>query len=223
MALAIFDLDHTLINGDSDYAWGEFVADKGLVDSASYRRSNAKFFSDYKAGQLDMLAYQEFVLEPMARFTLDEIDALHREFMSAKISPMRLPKANRLLNKHREQGDRILIITATNRFITAPIAQALGVDELIATEGEVKSNRLTGKVKGTPCYREGKVKRLEGWMREQGQSLSGSYFYSDSHNDLPLLKIVTHPVAVDPDDTLRSYAERMQWPIISLLETEFSE
>lgn len=223
MALAIFDLDHTLINGDSDYAWGEFVADKGLVDSESYRQNNDRFFRDYKSGKLDMVAYQEFVLEPMSQFTLDEIDALHREFMATKISPMRLAKADRLLNKHREQGDRVLIITATNRFITAPIARALNVEELIATEGEIKNNRLTGKILGTPCYREGKVKRLESWMRDHGQSLKGSYFYSDSHNDLPLLKIVTHPVAVDPDDTLRRFAERLQWPIMSLLEPVLSE
>ncbi len=223
MALAIFDLDHTLINGDSDYAWGEFVADKGLVDSESYRQNNDRFFRDYKSGKLDMVAYQEFVLEPMSQFTLDEIDALHREFMATKISPMRLARADRLLNKHREQGDRVLIITATNRFITAPIARALNVEELIATEGEIKNNRLTGKILGTPCYREGKVKRLESWMRDHGQSLKGSYFYSDSHNDLPLLKIVTHPVAVDPDDTLRRFAERLQWPIMSLLEPALSE
>lgn len=223
MALAIFDLDHTLINGDSDYAWGEFVADKGLVDNEQYRRDNAQFFSDYKSGKLDMVAYQEFVLEPISRFSLDEVAALHREFMATRISPMRLPKADRLLNKHRKQGDAVIIITATNRFITEPIAHALGVKELIATEGEIKNNRLTGKIKGVPCYREGKVTRLESWMREHGQSLKGSYFYSDSHNDLALLKIVSHPVAVDPDDTLRNYAERMQWPIISLLEPALSE
>jgi HAD superfamily hydrolase (TIGR01490 family) len=223
MTLAIFDLDHTLINGDSDYAWGEFVADKGLVDSDSYRSDNERFFHDYKAGKLDMVAYQEFVLAPMSRFTLDELEALHREFMATKISPMRLPKADRLLNKHRKQGDQVLIITATNRFITAPIARALGVEHLIATEGEIKNNRLTGKIKGTPCYQQGKVERLEAWMREHGQSLKDSYFYSDSHNDLPLLKIVSNAVAVDPDDTLRSYAQRMQWPIISLREPALSE
>lgn len=223
MALAIFDLDHTLINGDSDYAWGEFVADKGLVDEDTYRSANDRFFSDYKAGKLDMVAYQEFVLEPMCRFTLDEIDALHREFLATRISPMRLPRAERLLNKHRKKGDELVIITATARFITAPIARALEVVELIATESEIRNNRLTGKVKGVPCYREGKVKRMESWLREHGQSLKGSYFYSDSHNDLPLLKIVSNPVAVDPDDTLRAYAERMKWPIISLLEPALSD
>ena len=153
MALAIFDLDQTLINGDSDHAWGEFMIEKGLVEAASYRAQNDAFFAAYKAGELDIIAYQEFVLAPMTRFSMAEIDALHREFMSTKINSMRLPKAAQLLNRHRRDGDFILVITATNRFITAPIAAALGVPDLIATEGEIKNHRFTGKVKGTPCYR----------------------------------------------------------------------
>jgi HAD superfamily hydrolase (TIGR01490 family) len=220
MALAIFDLDHTLINGDSDHAWGEFIADKGLVDGDSYRRRNDAFFSDYQAGALDIIAYQEFVLQPMRHLDMEEIAALHREFMATKINPMRLPKADKLIARHRRAGDTLLIITATNHFITGPIGTALGIDTVIATQGEIRGKRFTGKVKGTPCYQEGKVKRLESWLREQNLSLEGdSYFYSDSHNDLPLLKLVKHPVAVDPDSTLRSYAERMNWPIISLLES----
>ena len=220
MALAIFDLDHTLINGDSDHAWGEFIADKGLVDGDSYRRRNDAFFSDYRAGALDIIAYQEFVLQPMRHLDMEEIAALHREFMATKINPMRLPKADKLIARHRRAGDTLLIITATNHFITGPIGTALGIDTVIATQGEMRGKRFTGKVKGTPCYQEGKVKRLESWLREQNLSLEGdSYFYSDSHNDLPLLKLVKHPVAVDPDSTLRSYAERMKWPIISLLES----
>jgi HAD superfamily hydrolase (TIGR01490 family) len=221
MALAIFDLDHTLIKGDSDHAWGEFIADKGLVDGDSYRRRNDAFFSDYQNGTLDIIAYQEFVLQPMCRFSMEEIDALHREFMAVKINSLRLPKADKLIARHRSAGDTLLIITATNHFITGPIGAALGIDTVIATEGEIKGQRFTGKVKGTPCYREGKVKRLEGWLRDHNLSLEGdSYFYSDSHNDLPLLKLVTHPVAVDPDSTLRNYAQRLNWPIISLLEAQ---
>ena len=222
MALAIFDLDHTLLNGDSDYAWGQFVADKGLVDSDSYRSANEAFFRAYQTGELDIVAYQEFVLEAVSRFSLDEIDALHREFMATKIRPMRLQKADRLLRKHRKKGDLLVIITATNRFITGPIARAMEVEDLIATEGKIRNKHFTGKIKGTPCYREGKVKRLERWLRDKGQSLKGSHFYSDSHNDLPLLKLVSYPVAVDPDDTLRKYAERMKWPIISLREPALS-
>lgn len=216
MALAIFDLDHTLISGDSDYAWGEFMVEKGLVDAARYRAQNDAFYADYKAGKLDVIAYQEFVLAPLTRLSMDEIDALHREFMISKINPMRLPKAAHLLNRHRRDGDFILIITATNRFITAPIASALGVPDLIATEGEIRNGRFTGKVKGTPCYREGKVKRLQEWLSGAGQTLTGSYFYSDSHNDIPLLQLVDYPVAVDPDDQLRRLAERLHWPCISL-------
>ncbi len=217
MALAIFDLDHTLINGDSDHAWGEFIADKGLVDGDSYRRRNDDYFRDYQAGNLDIIAYQEFVLEPMCRFSMAEIDALHREFMSVKINPMRRPRADKLVARHRHAGDTLLIITATNLFITGPIGHALGIETVIATEGEIKGKRFTGRVKGTPCYQQGKVKRLEGWLRDNNLSLEGdSYFYSDSHNDLPLLKMVSHPVAVDPDSTLRHYAQRMNWPIISL-------
>lgn len=216
MALAIFDLDNTLLNGDSDYAWGQFVADKGLVDSDKYRSANESFFRAYQSGELDIVAYQEFVLEAVSRFSLDEIDALHREFMATKIRPMRLQKADRLLRKHRKKGDMLMIITATNRFIAGPIARAMEVEELIATEGKISKNHFTGKIKDTPCYREGKVKRLEHWLRDNGHSLKGSYFYSDSHNDLPLLKAVSNPVAVDPDDTLRKYAGRMKWPVISL-------
>ena len=216
MALAIFDLDSTLINGDSDHAWGEFIAEKGLVEADRHRARNDQFYADYQAGQLDIVAYQEFVLAPMTQLTLDEIEALQREFMATKINPMRLPKANKLLDKHRRQQDCILIITATNRFITRPIANAMGIVDLLATEGKIKHNRYTGEIEGIPCYAEGKVKRLQAWLGSSGQSMKGSTFYSDSHNDLPLLKIVDHPVAVDPDDTLRSFAERMHWPIISL-------
>ena len=218
MPLAIFDLDNTLLNGDSDYAWGQFVADKGLVDSDNYRSANETFFRAYQSGELDIVAYQEFVLEAVSRFSLDEIDALHREFMATKIRPMRLQKADRLLRKHRKKGDLLVVITATNRFISGPIARAMEVEELIATEGKIRKKHFTGKIKGTPCYREGKVKRLDQWLRDNGQSLKGSHFYSDSHNDLPLLKLVSHPVAVDPDDTLRKYAKRLNWPVISLRE-----
>jgi HAD superfamily hydrolase (TIGR01490 family) len=216
MALAIFDLDHTLIDGDSDHAWGEFMVNKGLVDADNYRAQNDQFYADYLAGELDIKVYQEFVLGAVSRFTLDEIQALHREFMATSIKPMRLPKASKLLDKHRRQGDYLLIMTSTNRFITQPIANALGVDHLLATEGKISNQRYTGLMSGTACFAEGKVKRLQEWLGGSGQSLKGSYFYSDSHNDLPLLKLVDHPVAVDPDDKLSQFARKMNWSIISL-------
>jgi HAD superfamily hydrolase (TIGR01490 family) len=217
MTLAIFDLDNTLISGDSDHAWGEFLVDKGLVDGPSYKTRNDAFYEDYKAGKLDIHAYQEFALEPLTQFTPDELEGLHREFMACKIAPMRLPKADRLVRKHRQQGDTLVIITSTNYFVTRPIADIMGIEHLLATEGEITPRgRYTGKLKGIPCYREGKVERLKSWMCQHGQDLSGSYFYSDSQNDLPLLRLVSFPVAVDPDPILAAEAEKREWPIISL-------
>jgi HAD superfamily hydrolase (TIGR01490 family) len=217
MTLAIFDLDNTLIAGDSDHAWGEFLIDKGLVESDSFKATNDAFYEDYKAGKLDIQAYQEFALEPLTRFDKGELEALHREFMACKIAPIRLAKADRLIHKHRQDGDTLMIITATNRFITQPIGDLLGIEHLLATEGEMTpQGRFTGKVKGTPCYQQGKVERLKSWLCQQEQDLNGSYFYSDSHNDLPLLRLVTFPVAVDPDPQLAAHANEQGWPIISL-------
>ena len=218
MVLAIFDLDHTLINGDSDHAWGEFMIDKGLVDTTYYREHNDQFYADYQAGTLDIEAYQEFVLGAVNHFTLHELQALHREFMATRIKPMRLSKASKLLDKHRRNGDFLLIMTSTNQFISGPIASALGADHLLATEGKISKERYTGQLAGIPCFGEGKVKRLQTWLGGSGQALRGSFFYSDSHNDLPLLQLVDNPIAVDPDDTLRRFAERMDWPIMSLRE-----
>ncbi len=216
MSLAIFDLDHTLLNGDSDHAWGEFLVRHQIVEPEFYRRQNDHFYEQYKLGQLDIMEYLAFALEPLTRFSTDELDLLHRQFMQEFINPMRLPKADELLHKHREQGDFLLIITATNRFVTAPIARALGVDDLLATDPERLGNRYTGKVSGTPCYREGKVERLRAWLDETDQSLDDSYFYSDSINDLPLLEIVSHPCVVNGDDRLLEEARQRNWPTLSL-------
>lgn len=216
MSLALFDLDNTLLNGDSDHAWGEFLIEKGIVDGVFYKESNDRFYRQYQLGQLDIHAYLEFALEPLTRHGKTELDALHDEFMQTKILPMRLPKAEALLAKHRAAGDYLLIITATNLFVTAPIARALGVDDILATVPARDGARFTGKVEGTPCFREGKVTRLEEWLAHHQHSLAGSWFYSDSHNDLPLLQRVDNPVAVDPDDTLRAAAIRNGWPVISL-------
>ena len=195
MSLAIFDLDNTLLNGDSDHAWGEFLVNKGIVDEAFYRRQNDHFYELYKQSKLDIMEYLAFALEPLTRFTLAELAALHAQFMAEYINPMRQPKADALLRRHREQGDFLLIITATNGFVTRPIAQALGVDDILATDPEVEGDRYTGRIVGTPCYQEGKVTRLNQWLQQTHHTLDNSYFYSDSINDLPLLQATMFIVA----------------------------
>jgi len=216
LSLAIFDLDNTLLGGDSDYLWGRFLVEQGIVDAVRYERENQRFYDEYKAGQLDIYEFLRFSLAPLAEHDLDTLNRWHRQFMAEKIEPIMLPKARELLEKHRAQGDYLLIITATNRFVTAPIAKALGVDDLLATEPEFKHGRYTGAVADVPCFQQGKVVRLEKWLAGNGMNLAGSWFYSDSHNDLSLLEMVEHPVAVDADDTLSDHAEQKGWPRISL-------
>lgn len=216
MTLAIFDLDNTLLGGDSDHAWGEFIAGLGIVDGESYRQRNDAFYDDYCRGALDIYAYQRFVLAPLAGINPAELARWHAQFLREKIRPIVLPKAQALVQWHREQQHTLMIITATNAFITAPIAQLFGIDILLATQPEQKNGFYTGDVEGVPCYREGKVVRLEQWLNDHQQTLAGSYFYSDSHNDLPLLSLVDHPVAVDPDDELRKQATLRGWKITSL-------
>jgi HAD superfamily hydrolase (TIGR01490 family) len=214
--LAIFDLDNTLINGDSDHSWGQYMVDKQMVDRDHYEAENDRFYQDYERGALDINAYLRFSLEPLTRYSDAELQALHQEFMDSVVAPMRLEKAEALLAKHRADGDFLLIITSTNGFITEPIAKALGVDAILATNAERKNGRYTGELDGVPCYQEGKVTRLNEWLKNWSGDLQGSYFYSDSINDLPLLEVVDKPVAVDPDDALRAIAESKSWPIISL-------
>ncbi len=216
MSLAIFDLDNTLLGGDSDYLWGRFLCEQGIVDADHYERENQRFYDEYKAGTLDIFEFLTFSLAPLAEHDNGQLEAWHQQFMREKITPIMLPKAVYLLQKHRNRGDYLLIITATNRFVTAPIAEALGVDELLATDPEMVDGRYTGRVAGTPCFQHGKVERLEAWLRGNGRNLADSWFYSDSHNDLPLLEMVTHPVAVDADETLSDHAEARGWPRISL-------
>jgi HAD superfamily hydrolase (TIGR01490 family) len=215
LALALFDLDNTLIAGDSDHAWGEFVVAKGLVDGEHFSATNDKFFADYQRGLLDIHAYLSFALEPLAKFSPLQLHHLHKEFMSDKITPLKLAKADQIVEQHRLNGDTIMVITATNSFITAPIVESLGIDLLIASEGEIINGHYTGKPSGVPSYKEGKVTRLQQWLDQTGHNLEGSYFYSDSHNDLPLLSIVDNPIAVDPDPTLRQHALDHGWPILS--------
>ncbi len=217
MTLAIFDLDNTLIAGDSDHLWGEFLIDQGIVDADGFKAANDGFFQDYQDGRLDIFAYQEFVLGVLKGRPLDELDALRQRYMDTVIDSIWLPRAEALVAEHRDRGDTLMIITATNDFITSPIAERLSIPWLIATQADTDRQGLyTGRVKGVPSYKHGKVERLSAWLAEHQQSLQGSYFYSDSHNDLPLLGKVDHPVAVDPDPTLERHAREQGWPVMSL-------
>ena len=216
MTLAIFDLDNTLLNGDSDYLWGQFLSQQGYVDSAHYEKENQRFYDEYVAGTLDIFEFLEFSLAPLSQIAMSELEQLHAQFMDECIRPLITDKSRALIQKHTDNKDTLLIITATNLFITAPIARELNIPNILATEPEMLDKRYTGKVFGTPCFREGKVERLTEWLKQTGDNLADSYFYSDSHNDLPLLEMVTKPIAVDPDETLRSHAESKGWDILSL-------
>lgn len=216
MSLAIFDLDNTLIADDSDYLWGQFLVDRRIVDKDAYEQANAKFYDDYKQGTLNIVEFLQFSLHPLSQHSAEQLHRWRAEFVEDVIRPILLQPALELVDKHRQRGDTLLVITATNRFVTAPIVELFGIDNLLATTPEFKDGRYTGAFIGLPCFREGKVAYLESWLQSSGESLTDSWFYSDSHNDLPLLGKVDHPVAVDPDDTLRRHAETANWPIISL-------
>lgn len=219
VSLTLFDLDNTLLQGDSDYEWGQFLIDRGILDRDEYEARNNAFFEQYKAGTLDIDAYLEFALEPLARHTPEELALWHAEFMEQRIRPMIGRPAIDLVRRHLDAGDLCAVVTATNSFVTAPIAQAFGVPHLLATEPECKDGRYTGRVAGTPCFREGKIVRVREWLAGLGRAMEDyarSTFYSDSQNDLPLLSLVKQPVAVDPDPTLAAEAARRGWPVISL-------
>ncbi len=216
MALAIFDLDNTLLAGDSDYLWGVFLVEKGVVDGDLYERENDRFYKQYLAGRLDIYEFLRFSLKPLKENSMENLYQWRDEFIHGKIDPIVLPTARSLIQRHREAGDMLLIITATNSFVTEPIAERLGIDDLIASDPEIINGRFTGEVAGDPSFQAGKVRRLKLWLRERNLELDGSHFYSDSHNDIPLLELVDNPVAVDPDDTLARYARDREWPIISL-------
>lgn len=217
MRLALFDLDNTLLAGDSDFEWAQFLIERGVLDREVYEARNQDFYDQYKAGTLDIFAFLDFQLKPLSRHPRSQLDAWHRDYMAHKVIPMIAPGAAALLEKHA--ADVCVIVTATNRFVTAPIARHLGVPHLIATDPEEINGAFTGKVAGTPSFKAGKVQRLHAWLAAQGKTwadVSESWFYSDSLNDLPLLEEVHHPVAVDPDATLRAHAEIHGWPVISL-------
>ena len=220
MTLAIFDLDNTLIAGDSDYLWGQYLVDQGIVDRDEYEAANARFYEEYKQGQLDIREFLDFALQPLARHEPDQLHEWRADFIQEKIEPILLPAAHRLIEEHRTIGDTLMIITATNRFVTEPIARLYGIEHLIATTPEFMDGRYTGHYEGIPCFQQGKVTRLNEWLQQQERSLDGSWFYSDSHNDLPLLNRVSHPVAVDPDETLKQHATLQGWPVLSLRDTD---
>ena len=214
--LAIFDLDNTLIAGDSDYLWGTFLVEKGIVDGEAYQLTNEHFYEQYRNGSLDIAEFLRFALKPLADNDTEKLYRWREDFIEEKIKPILLPAAYRLIDKHRSAGALPVVITATNRFVTEPITKLYGIDLLIATTPELSGGRYTGNFEGIPCFQEGKVKRLNEWMANNGHNLDGSWFYSDSHNDLPLLSQVANPVAVDPDETLYAIATEKSWPVISL-------
>lgn len=216
MTLALFDLDNTLLSGDSDYEWGQFLVSKGLVDPVAYEAENQRFYGQYRAGTLDILEYSAFSFGPLSERSTEELATLHREFMAEVIEPILPEKSQELVAHHRAQGHTLMVITATNSFITRPIVSAFGIEHLLATEPKIVNGRYTREVDGAPCFQHGKVTRLQQWLENRTETLAGSYFYSDSRNDLPLLEMVDHPVAVDPDDTLRAIAVERGWPVISL-------
>jgi HAD superfamily hydrolase (TIGR01490 family) len=216
--LALFDLDNTLLEGDSDHAWGEFLIGRGLVDEKKHRTRNDQFYKDYLDEKLDMHAYIAFSLDPILTYTIDQRSALLTDFMKQCIENMILKKAQALVNAHKSQGDLCVIITATNNVITMPIARAFKINNLIATEAELDKNFLTGKIVGVPCYQQGKIEKLNQWLTSQPNNLSldDSIFYSDSINDLPLLDAVNEAVAVDPDHKLLQLSRERDWEILSL-------
>lgn len=224
MTLVLFDLDNTLIGGDSDYLWGEFLVSRELVDTEQYRRRNQQFYDDYENGSLDVAEYLRFALSALSELDGTLLERSHAEFMRQSIDPIRLTKADALIKKHKDQGHEIAVITSTNRFVVEPIVRELGIENLICSEPEIVDGRYTGDFVGTPCFAEGKITKINQWLEENSGKLSGAgpdvlksaWFYSDSHNDLPLMREVGVPIAVDPDSKLRAEAQDRIWKIISL-------
>lgn len=216
MALAIFDLDNTLIAGDSDYLWGKFLVEIGIVDALIYEHENQRFYQEYRDGILDIQEFLNFALRPLNQHEPALLYAWREQFLINYIDPILLPASYTLLEQHRKRDDTLLIITATNAFVTAPIAQRLGVNHLMATQPEQIDGHYTGRAIGTPCFQSGKINCLEQWQQVHNESMQGSFFYTDSHNDLPLLKLVDNPIAIDPDAMLQQWALEHNWPIMSL-------
>ncbi|MFV8823816.1 HAD family hydrolase [Thauera sp. WH-2] len=219
MNLVLFDLDNTLLAGDSDFAWAQFLIGKGVLDREVQEAKNIEFYEQYKAGTLDIFEFLDFQLAPLARHAREQLDAWHIEFMEKSVRPMMMPKARKLVREHLDDGAIVAVVTATNAFVTGPIVREFGIPHLVATIPAQEGGIFTGKPRGMPAFKAGKIERVESWLESLGLhlgSFSRSWFYSDSHNDLPLMGRVTNPVAVDPDDTLHAHATRAGWPVISL-------
>ncbi|MDO8208649.1 MAG: HAD family hydrolase [Gallionella sp.] len=219
MNLALFDLDNTLLNGDSDFEWSQFLIRIGILDRELFEVKNQAFYDQYKAGTLDIHEFLDFQLKPLSRHSRKTLDEWHDQFMRENVMPMVTQKSRDLVQQHLDAGDVCVIITATNSFVTAPIAREFGIEHLIATEPEHKEGEFTGRVADVPCFREGKIIKLTNWLAARGWTLDSfeeSTFYSDSMNDLPLMCKVKHPVAANPDETLRQHAVQHGWAIISL-------
>ena len=212
MPLAIFDLDNTLIGGDSDYLWGEFLCDEGIItDRESFQKMNDYFYHQYEIGELDIYAWAEFSFKVLSKHSFDKLNQLRKDFMETKIRPIFLEKAQNCIDNHKKNGDSVLVITASNTFVTKPIVEMYGIEHLLATEPEFVSGRFTGKVSGIPCFQSGKIDNLMPWLEKNNENLIGSYFYSDSHNDLPLLELVDNPVAINGDPILMAAASENGW------------
>ena len=216
MAIALFDLDETLLAGDSDYEWGLHLVSKGKVNREIYKSENERFYKEYLAGKLDVYEFLRFAFQPLVENSYDELVIWREEYIERRIKPIIKNKAHELIAKHREAGDHLVIITATNRFITEPVLKIFNVDTLIATEPEMENQKFTGEVKGVPCFGPGKVTRLKQWLETSNHTLEGSYFYSDSRNDIPLLELVDHPFVVDADEELTKHAIEHNWSRLSL-------
>jgi len=219
MDLVLFDLDNTLLAGDSDFEWAQFLISKGVLDKEVHEARNQVFYDQYKAGTLDIFEFLDFQLKPLARHSRAQLDAWHREFMDTRIRPIMTPQARALVKSKLDAGAIVAVVTATNSFVTGPIVRAFGIPHLVATVPAQENGAFTGKPRGTPAFKSGKIERVEGWLESLGlwwDSFENSSFYSDSHNDLPLTNMVGNPVAVDPDDTLRAHATAQGWPVISL-------
>lgn len=216
MALALFDLDNTLLEGDSDYEWGEFLIRKNLVDKEEYAKANLYFYEEYKKGTLDIVEYSAFSFKPYTTRSQEELDTLHKEFMQTSIIPIVRNRSQEIIDNHNKQGDTVILITATNTFIGKPIAEYFGIKHILATQPKIVEGKYTTEIEGIPCFQEGKVTRLNNWMKENNENLKQSYFYSDSINDLALLELVDTPIVVTPDDRLKKIAKERNWSNISL-------